>query len=51
MSMNTASNIHAFDKRLLARMIGALGDDKVIDRLALELAQIFDELLPGGAPI
>ncbi|MDX0964215.1 flagellar motor switch protein FliM [Sinorhizobium medicae] len=47
MSMNTASNIHAFDKRLLARMIGALGDDKVIDRLALELAQIFDELLPG----
>ena len=47
MSTSTASNVHAFDRRLIARMTGALGDDKVIGRTALELAQVFDELLPG----
>ncbi|MCZ4090321.1 FliM/FliN family flagellar motor switch protein [Sinorhizobium psoraleae] len=47
MNPGTASNVHAFDKRLLARMIGALGDDKTIGRIALELGQVFGELLPG----
>lgn len=40
MSTSTASNVHAFDRRLIARMTGALGDDKVIGRTALELAQV-----------
>ncbi len=44
--MSIASNVHAFDKRLLARMIGALGEDKIIGRIALELGQVFSELLP-----
>lgn len=43
---STASNIYHFDKRLLARMTGALGDDKVIGRTALELGQVFGECLP-----
>jgi len=47
MNPSTESNIHPFDKRLLARMIGALGDDKAIGRTALELGQVFGELLPG----
>ncbi|ASY61713.1 Flagellar motor switch protein FliM [Sinorhizobium sojae CCBAU 05684] len=47
MNPSTASNIYLFDKRLLARMIGALGDDKVIGRTALELGQAFGEVLPG----
>ncbi|MDK1377992.1 MULTISPECIES: FliM/FliN family flagellar motor switch protein [unclassified Sinorhizobium] len=47
MNPSTASNVYAFDKRLLARMIGALGDDKTIGRTALELGQVFGELLPG----
>ncbi|WEX88125.1 FliM/FliN family flagellar motor switch protein [Sinorhizobium garamanticum] len=47
MNPSTASNVHAFDKGLLARMTGALGDDKVIGRTALELGQAFGELLPG----
>ncbi|WP_026613230.1 FliM/FliN family flagellar motor switch protein [Ensifer aridi] len=46
MIMSIASNVHAFDKRLLARMIGALGEDKIIGRIALELGQVFSELLP-----
>lgn len=46
MNPSTASNIYPFDKRLLARMVGALGDDKVIGRTALELGQVFGELLP-----
>jgi flagellar motor switch protein FliM len=46
MNPSTASNIYPFDKRLLARMIGALGDDKVIGRTALELGQIFGDFLP-----
>lgn len=45
--MNSAtSNVHAFDRKLLARMTGALGDDRVIGRLALELGQVFSEFLP-----
>lgn len=44
--MSTASNVHAFDKRLLARMIGALGDDKAIGRIGLELGQVLSEFLP-----
>jgi flagellar motor switch protein FliM len=40
------SNVHAFDRKLLARMTGALGDDRVIGRLALELGQVFGEFLP-----
>ncbi|WEX78018.1 FliM/FliN family flagellar motor switch protein [Sinorhizobium numidicum] len=46
MNPSTASNVHAFDKRLLARMIGALGDDKTIGRTALEFGQVFSEFLP-----
>ncbi|HXV30715.1 MAG TPA: FliM/FliN family flagellar motor switch protein [Sinorhizobium sp.] len=46
MNPSTASNIYPFDKRLLARMTGALGEDKVISRTALELGQVFDGLLP-----
>ncbi|QFI65110.1 FliM/FliN family flagellar motor switch protein [Sinorhizobium alkalisoli] len=46
MTASTASNIHPFDKRLLARMIGALGDDKVIGRTALEIGQVLGEVLP-----
>ena len=41
-----SSNVHAFDRKLLARMTGALGDDRVIGRLALELGQVFGEFLP-----
>lgn len=46
MKPSTASNIYPFDKRLLARMTGALGDDEVIGRTALELGQVLGELLP-----
>ncbi len=46
MNPSTASNVYAFDKRLLARMTGALGDDKTIGRIALELGLVFSELLP-----
>ena len=46
MNPNIASNVYAFDKRLLARMTGALGDDKTIGRTALELGHVLSELLP-----
>ncbi|OAP41075.1 flagellar motor switch protein FliM [Sinorhizobium glycinis] len=46
MNPSTASNVYAFDKRLLARMTGALGDEKTIGRTALELGHVFSELLP-----
>lgn len=43
---SASSNVHPFDRQLLARMTGALGDDKIIGRLALELGQVFGEFLP-----
>ncbi|AUX75244.1 MULTISPECIES: FliM/FliN family flagellar motor switch protein [Sinorhizobium] len=46
MNPSTASNVYAFDKRLLARMTGALGDDKTIGRIALDLGHVFSDRLP-----
>ncbi|WOS63351.1 FliM/FliN family flagellar motor switch protein [Sinorhizobium fredii] len=46
MNPSTESNVYAFDRKLLARMTGALGDDKTIGRTALELGHVFSERLP-----
>ncbi|MCG5477280.1 MAG: FliM/FliN family flagellar motor switch protein [Sinorhizobium fredii] len=46
MTPSTESNVYAFDRKLLARMTGALGDDKTIGRTALELGHVFSERLP-----
>ncbi len=44
--MQAKSNVHAFDRRLLARMTGKLGDDQTVGKLAEELGQVFSEFLP-----
>lgn len=44
--MTTASNIHTFDRKLLARMTGKLGDSKTVGRLCSELGQVFAAFLP-----
>jgi flagellar motor switch protein FliM len=46
MTMNAKSNVHTFDRRLLARMTGNLGDDQTVGKLAEELGQVFSEFLP-----
>lgn len=42
----TVNNVHTFDRRLLARMTGNLGDDQTVGKLAEELGQVFSEFLP-----
>lgn len=46
MISGTTTNVHPFDRKLLARMTGALGDDRAIGRVALDLGQVFGEFLP-----
>lgn len=46
MTSGTTTNVHPFDRKLLARMTGALGDDRAIGRVALDLGQVFGEFLP-----
>lgn len=46
MTSATPTNVHPFDRKLLARMTGALGDDRAIGRVALDLGQVFGEFLP-----
>ena len=40
------NNVYTFDRKLLARMTGALGDTKTIGKLCGELGQVFSEFLP-----
>lgn len=42
----TSENIYSFDRKLLARMTGALGDDKTIGKICADLGQVFGEFLP-----
>ena len=46
MTEPTTSNVHPFDRRLLARMTGALGDSQTIGKICGDLGQIFSEFLP-----
>ncbi|MDQ0319144.1 flagellar motor switch protein FliM [Pararhizobium capsulatum DSM 1112] len=46
MTTSVKSNVHSFDRRLLARMTGALGDEVTVGKLAEELGQVFSEFLP-----
>ena len=46
MMSGTTTNVHPFDRKLLARMTGALGDDRAIGRVALDLGHVFGEFLP-----
>lgn len=46
MTTSAKSNVHAFDRRLLARMTGNLGDDQTVGKFAEELGQVFTEFLP-----
>lgn len=46
MTPATDTNIYSFDRRLLARMTGALGDTKTIGKLCGELGQVLTEFLP-----
>ncbi len=40
------NNVYTFDRKLLARMTGALGDNKTIGKLCADLGQVFTEFLP-----
>ena len=40
------NNVYTFDRKLLARMTGALGDNKTIGKLSADLGQVFTEFLP-----
>jgi flagellar motor switch protein FliM len=42
----TTDNVYTFDRRLLARMTGMLGDDKTIGRICADLGQVLGEFLP-----
>jgi flagellar motor switch protein FliM len=42
----TSENIYSFDQKLLARMTGALGDDKTIGKICADLGLVFGEFLP-----
>lgn len=44
--MTANTNIYTFDKRLLARMTGALGDPQTVGKLCSDLGQVFGEFLP-----
>ncbi|MFP5076360.1 FliM/FliN family flagellar motor switch protein [Rhizobium sp. YIM 134829] len=44
--MTANTNIYTFDKRLLARMTGALGDPQTLSKICGELGQVFGEFLP-----
>ncbi|OJF94275.1 FliM/FliN family flagellar motor switch protein [Pararhizobium antarcticum] len=46
MTEPSTSNVHPFDRRLLARMTGALGDSQTIGKTCSDLGQIFSEFLP-----
>jgi len=40
------NNVYTFDRKLLARMTGGLGDTKTIGKLCGEIGQVFTEFLP-----
>lgn len=42
----TSENLYSFDRKLLARMTGALGDDRTIGKICADLGQVFGEFLP-----
>lgn len=44
--MTANTNIYTLDKRLLARMTGALGDPQTLGKICAELGQVFGEFLP-----
>jgi len=46
MTAPSTSNVHPFDRRLLARMTGALGDSQTIGKICSDLGHIFSEFLP-----
>ena len=46
MTSATKNNVYTFDRKLLARMTGALGDTKTISKLCGELGHVFAEFLP-----
>lgn len=46
MTSATKTNVYTFDRKLLARMTGALGDTKTIGKLCGEIGQVFSEFLP-----
>ena len=46
MTSPTNNNVYTFDRKLLARMTGALGDNKTIGKLCSDLGHVFAEFLP-----
>jgi flagellar motor switch protein FliM len=46
MTAASRNNVHTFDRKLLARMTGALGDTKTIGKLCSEIGHVFAEFLP-----
>jgi flagellar motor switch protein FliM len=46
MTAATKNNVHVFDRKLLARMTGALGDSKTIGKLCSDIGHVFAEFLP-----
>lgn len=46
MTSVSKNNVYTFDRKLLARMTGALGDTKTIGKLCGEIGHVFAEFLP-----
>lgn len=46
MASTDKTNIYTFDRKLLARMTGALGDTKTIGKLCADLGHVLSEFLP-----
>ncbi|WP_275788839.1 FliM/FliN family flagellar motor switch protein [Pararhizobium gei] len=46
MTSASKTNVYNFDRKLLARMTGTLGDTKTIGRICADLGQVLSEFLP-----
>jgi flagellar motor switch protein FliM len=46
MTSATKTNVYSFDRKLLARMTGALGDNKTIGKLCGDIGLVISEFLP-----
>jgi flagellar motor switch protein FliM len=46
MTAASKDNVYTFDRKLLARMTGALGDTKTIGKLCSDIGHVFAEFLP-----